>query len=109
MVAAFPTTSSNAPLLQVRTSHGCVVPLTIHGLRQSFHTLMDCLGYPAAAYSLHSLRRGGATAAFRAGVDFIHIKRHGTWTSDAFWDYIVTDSVNSSPVAHALARRASTC
>lgn len=106
MVADIPTTSPNDPLLQTRTSSGGLEPLTTHSLGQSFQALMDCLGLPAAAYSLHSLRRGGATSAFRAGVDFIHVKRHGTWSSDAFWDYIVSENVEHSPVARALALRA---
>ena len=40
-------------------------------------------------YSLHSLRRGGATASAHASVDCIHIKLHGMWRSDSFWDYTV--------------------
>ena len=30
------------------------------------------------------------------------VKRHGTWRSDAFWSYIVTHSVDKSPVSQAL-------
>ena len=40
-------------------------------------------------YSLYSLRRRGATASVHTSVDYIHIKRHGMWRSDSFWDYTV--------------------
>ncbi len=52
---------------------------------------------------LHCLRRSGATAAYTAGVD-THIKRRGTWSSDAFWQYITTNAMTltNSPVALGL-------
>ena len=56
------------------------------------HILKKCLpNLPAAesaTYASNSLRKGGATAAFRAGVERLTIKRHGNWKSDAVDSYI---------------------
>ena len=39
-------------------------------------------------YSGHSLRRGGATWAFRSGVPTELIKHHGDWASDSYMLYL---------------------
>lgn len=49
--------------------------------------------YPAinlnpSSYGMHSLRRGGVTAACKAGVDVEKIKAHGRWRSDAVRAYM---------------------
>lgn len=105
MLSVAPTRSSDDPLLMLPSASGELRPLTTTQLRHAFNTLMECLGHTPTAYSLHSFRRGGATAAYRAGADFLSVQRHGTWTSDAFWDYIVSNAVDNSPVANALAAR----
>ena len=46
---------------------------------------------PAAVVNTHSLRAGGATALFSAGVDWITIQRWGRWKSFAFHDYVWHD------------------
>lgn len=107
MTRAVPA-SANHPLLLVSDAGGVTSPLTLRGLARAFQVLITSLGYQRAAYSLHSLRRGGATASYLAGVDFINIKRHGTWRSDAFWEYISSNSVENSKVAGALAHRTRT-
>ena len=65
--------------------------------------MLHTLGIDTGLYSLHSLCRGGATAAYQAGADQLDIKCHGTWLSDAFWGYITAPSVAMLPVASALA------
>ena len=40
------------------------------------------------AYSLHSLRRGGATFAYQCNIEAEMIKRLGNWASDAYKRYI---------------------
>lgn len=40
------------------------------------------------SYGMHSLRRGGVTAAWEAGVDLEKIKAHGRWRSDAVRTYM---------------------
>lgn len=45
----------------------------------------------AQAFGLHSLRRGGATAASRAGASMRMIQEHGRWRSDAVRQYMYAD------------------
>ena len=45
------------------------------------------------------LHRGGAMAAYRAVEDYLDIKRHGIWSSDAFWAYIMAPDVSTLLVA----------
>jgi integrase len=42
------------------------------------------------SYGMHSLRRGGVMAAWKAGVDVEKIKAHGRWKSDAIRAYMNT-------------------
>jgi integrase len=48
-------------------------------------------GISRAAITSHSLRRGGATALFRAGVPPPLIKAHGRWKSMTWMDYVEFD------------------
>jgi hypothetical protein len=100
MITASPT---RPPLLTMPDGR----PVTVKQLRRALRVILTALGYPAASYSLHSLRRGGATASVRAGADFIHVKRHGTWRSDSFWHYITSHITENSPVAAALSNAVS--
>ena len=45
----------------------------------------------ARSFGLHSLRRGGATAAARAGASMRRIQEHGRWRSDAVRQYMYAD------------------
>ena len=62
--------------------------VTVPILSRALAALLHDLGYDAGLFSLHSLNRGGATTAYRQGLDQIDIKRQGLWTSDTFWQYI---------------------
>ena len=56
--------------------------------------LLQRMGMSAAdaqLYGLHSLRRGGATAASRAGAPLRLIKEHGRWRSDTVREYTYAD------------------
>ena len=79
------------------------VPLTSKYLSEALQIMLNALNIQEKLYSLHSFRRGGATAAFHAGVNFTQIKRHGTWASDCFWEY-VTNSTLAKDVPQALAK-----
>jgi integrase len=62
-------------------------------LRLQKHLLAIKRKYPAVkvnphSYAMHSLRRGGVTAAWEAGVDIAKIKAHGRWRSDAVRAYM---------------------
>ncbi len=97
-----PTTSPNQPLLTVqRRGRACAI--TTKTLSKLFKIIVKALRLDSEMYSLHSLRRGGATAAFNAGVSITDIKRHGNWSSDAFWIYVTSPAVADSSVAKALA------
>ena len=99
MVTYIPTLHPSEPLLLLRNRR----LMTSQHLRHILQSILAALGQPVRLYSLHSLRRGGATASPRAGVDYINIKRHGTWRSDSFWDYIAHHAPEDSAVARALA------
>ena len=71
-------------------------------LSRALAALLHHLGHDAGLFSLHSLRRGGATAEYRQGLDQIDIKRQGLWTSDAFWQYITALCPTTSPLAEGL-------
>ena len=71
--------------------HGCYIDVAI--LQAMDFTL----------YSLHSISRGGATEAYRAGAEQMQIKRHGLWSSDSFGDYVTPTCAQRSHVASALA------
>jgi integrase len=45
------------------------------------------LGSEPGEFSTHSLRAGGATHMYRAGVDTLTIQFHGRWASDTFKQY----------------------
>lgn len=106
MCLDYPTTDANQPLF--------IIPsdsrrrrwqlLTAPYLARVFKTLVSAAGYNPSHYSLHSLRSGGASASYKAGTDATLIKRHGSWTSDVFWKYVITDSVNDSDLPRRLAR-----
>jgi len=100
MVKATPA-RPNEPLFLIPRS-GRYVTLTTGTLSKLFNALLTDLGYNLSQYSLHSLRRGGATAAYQAGADFLNIQRHGTWSSDSFWRYISTEGLASSQISKAL-------
>ncbi len=69
--------------------------LTISKLRYTFNKLLKAIGISTTRYSLHSLRRGGASVSYQSGVRTSQIQLHGTWQSQSFWRYIITDVHNS--------------
>lgn len=67
-------------------------PLTIDSLRNSFKGILQQIGVQNyGEYSLHSCRRGGATAAAAAGVQDCQIKSHGRWLSNIYQIYTSVD------------------
>jgi hypothetical protein len=108
LIASVPTQSAKQPLLSYNSSSR-VALVTTYMLATSLKEFLGILGYDTGLYSLHSLRRGGATVSYSQGVDQLDIKRHGNWSSDCFWDYITSSFVAQSPVASALATAVSNC
>ena len=103
MVGRVPAPSPRAPLFLMPSPTGKLTVISIPQLRSSFSRLVSHLNFPSRDFSLHSLRRGGATLAFQSGVPLEVIKSHGTWTSDAVWGYIKTPT-QSSALPQVLAR-----
>jgi hypothetical protein len=64
-----------------------LVPLTHTVLVGAIKELATATGVDADKYAGHSLRRGGATMAFRMGVSSHLIKQQGGWKSDAVFLY----------------------
>jgi integrase len=67
-------------------------PMTHSLFVSGFKCLCLKAGIDASVYSGHSFRRGGATFAFRTGVDHALIKMLGDWKSDAYLLYEQTST-----------------
>ncbi|OWZ05007.1 hypothetical protein PHMEG_00022983, partial [Phytophthora megakarya] len=61
--------------------------LTVQSVVQVIKSTARRIGVPAAKYSSHSIRIGGATALASAGASKIAIKFIGRWLSDCFEEY----------------------
>ena len=62
--------------------------LTHSDLARMLTRFMTAIGVPAAAYTTHSIRKGGTTAIHRSGVRTELLKAHGTWESNAYQTYL---------------------
>ena len=83
---AFPYAGPLFPALQ--SSHGHSRPLqrpfTRQAATKAFRDSLEAQGVPdPSLYTLHSGRKGRATAAAMNGCSFLSIKRQGRWRSDA--------------------------
>jgi integrase len=67
---------------------GITQPMRYEYLRVALKVCYSAIGGDAAHVSTHSLRRGGATFAYHAGVQDLLLKAHGDWVSNCFEDYI---------------------
>ena len=88
----------NSPLFMLHHNQ----PLTVEKLRSVFRHLCDKIDLDHSVFSLHSLRRGGATEAYIKGATPVDIQRHGAWQSLTFWDYVYPTFNNPSTVCQAL-------
>jgi integrase len=87
MLSDTPTTSRHEPLLQLPAKAGRTT-VTVATLAACLNQLLIQAGADHRRYSLHSFRRGGATAASLGGAAATDIQSHGGWRSSAFTDYI---------------------
>jgi hypothetical protein len=68
----------------------CLIPLAADTLDNAFKRLVaGVLGLDAALFSIHSLRRSGATALHLFGADEATIKQIGRWASLAWLRYVI--------------------
>lgn len=84
---ALPAGPQSGPLFAFRQSAG------LHTLDyKSFTNQLSCVlqacGFDNRLYSGHSLRRGGATHAFKCGVPPAYIKAQGDWASSCWERYV---------------------
>lgn len=91
MVQHAPTTRSPQALVSFRDS----TPLPISYVSKAWARALKHLGIPSKAYTLHSLRRGGATEASNLGASIQDIRQHGDWRSDAVYSYLPNDPAGS--------------
>ena len=98
-----PTSQPNTPLLVMNNNKGRLVLVTTHHLQQGLSKLITALGLQPSMYTLHSFRRGGATLAYQSGIPLDLIKGHGTWDSDAVWEYLRSPTGTQSTVPATLA------
>ena len=62
-------------------------PFTVEDVRRMVKVLMASQGLDPLEFGAHSLRIGGATALFKAGVSHVIIQVMGRWDSDAYEAY----------------------
>ncbi len=91
-----PTVDPTQPLLSLSPGHFLCIPAFSTHFK---HILANLVPDPTL-YSLHSLRRGGATAAVNAGASLVSTMQHGDWKSMAVWDYLVSEAPSRSQVAN---------
>lgn len=95
---SFPYDGPLFPTLSRKIHEGFAVsvpterPFSRQGATKAFHSLLRDVGENPIAFSLHSGRRGGATAAAQNGCDFLSIKRQGRWAADSSAQKYIDDA-----------------
>ena len=69
-------------------AHGQAIARRFQGYLCDLARLYPTLQLTPSSYAMHSLRRGGATAAGEGGADRERIMAHGRWTSSAVKAYL---------------------
>ncbi|KAK3248448.1 hypothetical protein CYMTET_42087 [Cymbomonas tetramitiformis] len=83
-----PGLGEDGPLFCIEDAKGRLKPLTHSFFVSTFRKLAERAGLDPKAYSGHSFRRGGATAASGLAVPGHLIQAHGDWASDCYKLYI---------------------
>ena len=86
-LAANPNIPEHSPAFNF-PEDGSTQSMTYDLLRGTLKLGFGAIGGDPAKVSSHSLRRGGATFAYHAGMDEVLLKAHGDWVSDCYRDYI---------------------
>lgn len=73
-------------------------------LQEALKDLVNRIGFDPTNFSSHSLRRGGASWASKAGCAAMEIKNFGDWRSDCFTIYIDSSFEQREEVAHKMAQ-----
>lgn len=92
MLQSNPTVSPDQALISFTDSS----PLPLSYLKKAWDRALLALGLNNGAYSLHSLRRGGASDIFNSGSASVQdICQHGDWRSDSVYAYLPNDPSKS--------------
>lgn len=93
MIHLVPTVDPAQPLLCFADRS----PMPISYIDKVWDAALQAMGIPSRIYTLHSLRRGGATEVYGGGVASLHdIQQHGTWQSRAVYEYLPNDPRRST-------------
>ena len=91
----------SAPLLSFEDGN----PITLGYVKRVWGGTLKLLGYSPEEYSLHSLRRGGASfCRYQHQAELIDVKRHGGWRSDCVRAYLKPPPRYRDSVHRALSR-----
>ena len=86
LIQTDPPASGRLPLLRFQDGN----PMPVCYIAQQWATLLRMVGVQPRMFSLHSLRRGGASYAYHSGGAAIQdIMSHGTGASDAVRAYLI--------------------
>ena len=77
--------ASQTPLFAFASTKKAVGVASVRGMVKA---LMASLGYDPRTFGAHSLRIGGASAAFAAGIEPSAIRLAGRWSSDVYEIYV---------------------
>jgi hypothetical protein len=86
----------------VPVGNGRLQPLQYGAFVSTLKDWLRLAGFDPHKFSGHSLRRGGATAAFQAGVDPLFIRLQGGWSSDCWLLYVALSSAQRQKVSVAM-------
>ena len=78
--------------------------ITYNSFTTRLKTLLTKSGYPAAQYSGHSFRRGGATFLHQCGGSVLMIQSSGDWSSSVFTRYLFLTTAERWKSQHLISR-----
>ena len=87
---------STRPLFAYVTKTHAWTPVTPKHIRQWLASSLRALGIDPSKYSSHSLRKGGATAMYRASVPLELIRMYGGWADTQFLTQYVFPDENAA-------------
>ena len=102
MLQHSPTWYHDQPLFSFRERRLKTVTLSV--VKAAFKGLLEATGHNAASFTLHSLRRSGATHAHSKGVPIDYIRFQGFWKSDAMFRYVRPSTAHANPLVTAMTR-----
>ena len=87
LLAAHGSLPSDTPACRFQLPDGKAGDITANEVTQVIRDAATRSGSNSRHYGTHSLRAGGATSMYKAGIDQLTIQFHGRWQSEAFKTY----------------------